>query len=149
MKRFVFAAVPVLALSVAQVALAQQPALRPSAKAAGAVVQVHMQMQGSKYMFVPSTLTIHQGDVVEFVNVSGFPHDVMFDAAHIPAGAAAVLNSNMANRMGSLQGPMMTQPHQTYRVSFAGAPVGTYAFYCLPHRALGMTGTITVTAARH
>ncbi|MFI5236162.1 MAG: plastocyanin/azurin family copper-binding protein [Gemmatimonadales bacterium] len=30
-------------------------------------------------------------------------------------------------------------------MSFAGAPVGTYKFYCLPHLAMSMHGKIIVT----
>jgi len=113
-------------------------------------VRVQMMMQGSTYKFMPANFTIHVGDVVEFVNVSGFPHNVSFDAAKIPAGAAAVLNAAMANRTGNLQGPMFTQAGQTYRISFANAPVGTYGYFCLPHKPMGMVGTITVAAAaRH
>jgi len=114
----------------------------------GATVRVRMLMQGTTYKFDPTNFTVHPGDVVEFVNVSGFPHNVMFDATKVPAGAAAVLNANMTQRSGNLMGPMMAQANQTYRVSFANAPVGTYAYSCLPHQALGMKGVITV-AARH
>jgi plastocyanin len=105
-----------------------------------------MKQVGSRYMFEPNHFTIKVGDVVEFVNVNGFPHNVQFEPTKIPAGAADVLNRAMPNRMGPLASPMFTTPNQTYRISFAGAPVGTYDFYCLPHRALGMTGQITVRA---
>ena len=118
------------------------------APASGTTVRVRMMQQGSVYKFDPTNFTVHPGDAVEFVNVSGFPHNVMFDASKIPAGAAAVLNRNMTQRSGSLMGPMMSAANQKYRVSFAGAPVGTYAYSCLPHTALGMKGVITV-AARH
>ena len=114
----------------------------------GTTVRVRMMQQGTTYKFEPTNFTIHPGDVVEFVNVSGFPHNVMFDATKIPAGALAVLNTNMPQRSGSLMGPMMSRANQTYRVSFANAPAGTYGYACLPHQALGMKGTITV-AARH
>jgi plastocyanin len=119
----------------------------PAAPAQRPAVRVQMMMQGSTYKFEPANFTVHVGDVVEFVNVSGFPHNVSFEAAKIPAGAAAVLNAAMANRTGNLQGPMFTQAGQTYRVSFAGAPVGTYDYFCLPHKPMGMKGTITVAAA--
>ncbi|HEY2806846.1 MAG TPA: plastocyanin/azurin family copper-binding protein [Gemmatimonadales bacterium] len=116
--------------------------------ASSTVVRVQMkQKDASHYVFEPANLTIHQGDIVEFVNVSGFPHNVGFTASKIPAGAAEVLNKNMPNKTSSLLGPMMQTMNQSYRVSFAGAPVGTYAYYCLPHQALGMTGVITVQAA--
>lgn len=114
------------------------------APARGRTVTVRMSQQGTAYRFEPQNFTVHPGDVVEFVNVSGFPHNIMFDAAHIPAGAAAALNAGMSNRTGNLMGPMMQRANEKYRVSFANAPVGTYAYACLPHQALGMKGTITV-----
>jgi plastocyanin len=151
MNRIVLAA-SALVFSVALSAQAQKQ--RPAAPAApavptaGTVIRVRMMQQGSRYLFDPANFTVRQGDIVEFVNVSGWPHNVQFEAAKIPAGAADVLNRAMANRLGPLQSPMFTQPNQTYRVSFAGAPAGTYDYFCLPHRAMNMKGVITVTAAR-
>jgi plastocyanin len=46
--------------------------------------------------------------------------------------------------MGALEGPLLLQPNETYTISFANVPPGTYAFHCFPHLALGMKGTITV-----
>lgn len=120
------------------------PAATAPAAATGATHTVNMEMQGSTYHFAPAELTVKAGDVVNFVNVSGGPHNVQFKGDSIPAGAAAVLDANMANRMGPLQGQMVMGPNEVYAVSFAGAPVGTYNFTCLPHAALGMHGKITV-----
>ena len=141
MKRVSFFAVTALALGAASLpAQTARPAAAPAQR-------VQMKQTGNRYLFEPATFTVKQGDQVDFVNVSGFPHNVEFDAAKIPAGAADVLNRNMPNRLGPVQGPMMTQANQSYRVSFAGAPAGTYDYFCLPHRALNMKGTITVTAS--
>ena len=142
MRRTMMAAAVMLAGATAL----QAQATPAAPAAAGATVRVQMKQAGSRYTFEPANFTVKVGDVVEFVNVSGFPHNVQFEATKIPAGAADVLNRSMAQRLGPLQGPMMTQANQTYRVSFAGAPVGTYDFFCLPHKALGMTGRITVQA---
>lgn len=135
MNRWSLAALPVLALGIVAAA-------RPAAPAA--THRVRMVQAGSQYKFDPATLTIAVGDTVQFVNVSGGPHNIQFDKDHIPAGAKEVLNRNMKQRMGDLQGPFLTQPNQVYSISFAGAPKGTYVFLCLPHQALGMKGTITV-----
>ena len=150
MNRFALAAVPALVVLAAVSAQAQQrPATpaAPAAQGAGTVIRVRMMQQGSRYVYEPANFTVRQGDIVEFVNVNGFPHNVQFDPAKIPAGAADVLNRNMPNRLGPLQSPMFTQANQTYRISFAGAPVGAYDYFCLPHRAMNMKGVITVTAA--
>lgn len=144
MNRSIFAAAAALTLGAAT-AFAQA---KPAPAHHGATHHVRMMMQGSHYMFSPSRLTIHEGDMVEFDNVSGFPHNVSFEPSGIPAGAAPVLNAAMANRTGNLQGPMFTQAGQKYEVSFAGAPAGEYHFFCLPHKAMGMVGVITVVGAR-
>ena len=40
--------------------------------------------------------------------------------------------------------PLLIAPNDAYTVSFAGTKAGTYKFYCTPHLALGMKGTVTV-----
>ena len=120
------------------------PAATAPAAATGATHTVNMELQGSNYRFAPAELAVKAGDVVNFVNVSGGPHNVQFHADSIPAGAAAVLDANMPNRMGPLQGSLITTPNEAYVVSFAGAPTGEYRFTCLPHAAMGMHGKITV-----
>lgn len=125
---------------------AQRNAAAPAANA-GAIKRVRMIQQGTRYIFEPTNFTVKQGDIVEFVNVSGGPHNVAFEAGKIPAGAADVLNRAMPNRMAALSGPMVTAANAAYRVNFAGAPAGSYEYFCLPHKAMGMKGVITVQAA--
>ncbi len=138
MNRWSLAALPVLAIGVVAFA-------RPATHAAPPVThRVRMMQQGAKYLFNPANFTINSGDIVEFVNVSGGPHNVAFDKEHIPAGARDILNKAMARRQGDLMGPFLTQANEVYSVNFTGAPKGTYSYYCLPHRALGMVGVITV-----
>ena len=137
MKLWSLAVVPLLALSVAAYTRHAPPTTH----------RVRMVQQGTAYKFDPAALTIKVGDVVEFVNVSGGPHNVQFDPAHIPEGGQAFLMRAMTNRMSPTQmsSQMMQRPNEVYRISFAGAPAGTYNFFCLPHQALGMKGTLTVT----
>ena len=139
MKRWTLLAIPFVALGVAAFTSRPGPQERPPR-----TVTVRMMQRGSRYLFQPNGLRIHPGDIVEFVNMSGGPHNVQFYPNRIPAGAREVLNRAMAQRMGDLASPMFTTPNQKYMVSFAGAPQGTYDFFCLPHQALGMKGTIIV-----
>mgnify|MGYP003492417443 CR=1 FL=1 len=118
---------------------AQAPAMT------GTTYDVRMEFDGKTYHFIPATLTVKAGDVVNFHNTSGGPHNVAFWADSIPAGAAAVLGANMPNQMQPLSGPMLVEQDAVYSISFAGAPVGDYKLYCLPHLAMGMTGVLTVT----
>lgn len=138
MNRWSLAALPVLAIGVMAFAKPVTHAAPP------ATHRIRMMQQGAKYMFNPANFTIKSGDVVEFVNVSGGPHNVVFDKDKIPAGAREILNKEMARRQADLSGPFLTQANEVYTVHFTGAPKGTYGYYCLPHRALGMVGVITV-----
>ncbi len=125
----------------------EQPAAAPAAAPAaggGATHDVSMVLDGSTYKFDPAELTIKSGDVVQFHNKSGGPHNVSFWSDSIPKGAADKLTAGMPDQMAPLQGPLLAEPDKVYKVTFAGAPAGEYKFYCLPHLALGMHGKITV-----
>jgi plastocyanin len=125
----------------------EQPAAAPAAAPAaggGATHDVGMVLEGSTYKFDPAELTIKAGDVINFHNKSGGPHNVSFWADSIPSGAADVLKGSMPDQMAPLEGPLLTEQDAVYKVSFAGAPKGDYKFYCLPHLALGMHGKIAV-----
>lgn len=124
----------------------EQPAAAPGAEpaAGGTTHDVNMVLDGNTYKYDPSELTIKAGDVVNFHNKSGGPHNVSFWTDSIPSGAADVLKGTMPDQMAPLEGPLLTEQDAVYKVSFAGAPTGDYKFYCLPHLALGMHGKITV-----
>jgi plastocyanin len=112
---------------------------------AGPVVEVKMTGNGSTLAaYEPNTLTIKPGTTVRFINVSGGPHNIAFWQDSIPAGAAAALNAGMKNTVDNLSGAFLTSPNETYDVSFANAPTGTYKGFCTPHQALGMKMTIKV-----
>jgi plastocyanin len=110
----------------------------------GKTVTVNMIGDAKGYRFEPSTITLKVGDGIKFVNVTGGPHNATFFADSVPAAAAAQLGANMPNTTSPLTGPLLIQPNDTYVVSFAGTKAGTYKFYCTPHMALGMKGTVTV-----
>jgi plastocyanin len=124
----------------------QPGAATPAATApTGPVVEVEMTGNGTtKAAFEPNVLSIKTATTVRFINVSGGPHNITFYPDSIPTGAAAALKAGMPNPMGDLSGPFLTQPNQTYDVSFVGAPKGIYKGYCIPHVALGMKITIRV-----
>jgi plastocyanin len=110
----------------------------------GKTVTVNMIGDAKGYRFEPATITLKVGDGIKFVNVAGGPHNVTFFSDSIPAGSATQLGANMANTTAPLTGPLLIAPNDAYTVSFAGTKAGTYKFYCTPHLALGMKGTVTV-----
>ena len=108
----------------------------------GKVYEVKMIGDGTTYKFDPAETTLKAGDGVKFIMVSGGPHNVAF--IDTPAAAQGQLSANMPNQMKELTSPMMMTANETYTVSFANVPAGTYNFHCEPHAAMGMKGTITV-----
>jgi len=112
--------------------------------ATGTLHEVTMELRDGRYIYDPVQLTIKVGDTVRWINLSGGPHNVAFYQDKIPAGAADVLNPAMPNRLGPLNGPLLTDSLAVYQISFAGAPAGTYDYYCLPHEALGMKASLTL-----
>lgn len=110
----------------------------------GKTVTVNMVGDAKGYRYEPSKVTLSPGDGIKFVNVSGGPHNVTFWPDSVPSGAAKALSANMPNTTAPLTGPLMVTPNETYTISFTGAPSGVYHFYCTPHLALGMKGSITV-----
>lgn len=112
--------------------------------ATGATHTVNMVVNANgEYRFEPAEITIKAGDKVEWVMVSGGPHNVAFQ--NVPEAAKAQLSANMPNQAGELSSPMFMNAGEKYEVSFAGIPAGTYDYVCTPHLALGMTGKVTVT----
>ena len=99
-----------------------------------------VRMQGSR--FVPSELTIETGDTVRFVMGTGGPHNVGF--RDLKGAGADRLRKLMPDTIGSLSGPLLLDPGQTYQIVFTDVPAGAYPFWCVPHISSGMTGTITV-----
>jgi plastocyanin len=112
--------------------------------ATGKTWEVKMVGDASGYKYDPATLTIKQGDAVKWTVVSGPPHNVSFYADSIPSGAEPQLNANMTNTMSPLTSPLFNNPGESYTISFAGVPKGTYKYFCTPHQALGMHAQLTV-----
>lgn len=127
-------------------AAAAPAASAPAPAASNATVhEIDMTLDGTTPKYSPATLTIKQGDIVRFVNKEGGPHNVSFWPDSIPAGAQAFLTGAMKDPMAPLESQLLVPVGSTDEISFAGAPEGVYHFYCLPHLAMGMHGTITVT----
>lgn len=110
----------------------------------GKTWDVRMIAAGDSYRFAPASLTIRRGDAVRWTLVAGPGHNVTFWPDSIPPGSSATLQRNMARTAAPLASPLLVDPDQTYLVSFGGLPAGTYHYYCAPHVAFGMIGTIIV-----
>ena len=116
----------------------------PTPAPAAKTVDVQMLGDAKGFRFEPASVTIERGDKVRFTLVSGPPHNVVFWTDSIPKGAAAPLAKGMPNTVDKLTSPYYMKTGDAYVVSFDGVPPGTYRYYCTPHLALGMKGTIVV-----
>jgi plastocyanin len=115
--------------------------------AGGATHEVKMVLEGTSYKYVPSKLTIKSGDVIKFVSVSGGPHNVQFYPDSVPANLPAAIKALAVappEKGGNIVSETMKMDNESVDVSFAGAPAGSYKFFCAPHHALGMVGEVTV-----
>jgi plastocyanin len=93
--------------------------------------------------FLPRELTINPGDTLRFVLGSGGPHNAAF--RETKGIAAARLRARMGkDTIADLSGPLLIIPGDTYDVVFADMPPGRYPYWCIPHLAGGMMGTIIV-----
>ncbi len=110
----------------------------------GKTWDVKMIGDASGYHFDPASLTIKRGDGVRWTVISGPPHNVTFWPDSIPAGAEAQLGANMPQPTAPMSSLMLMNVNETYTASFGNVPAGTYHYYCTPHLALGMKGTIVV-----
>ncbi|MEP6835850.1 MAG: plastocyanin/azurin family copper-binding protein [Gemmatimonas sp.] len=104
---------------------------------------VQMITEDGKQRFDPAELTIQQGDTVTWLAVSG-SHNVGFWADSIPKGAEDVLRKAMPDTIAPLLGPRKPTKGDTYVIVFNDAPKGTYKYFCKPHLAKMMVGTLTV-----
>jgi plastocyanin len=97
------------------------------------------------YVFEPAAITVKAGDGINFLTISGQPHNVRFD----PNGKAAAdvrsqVNANMPEKAGDLTSIPLLEVNKPYIVSFAGVKPGTYEVDCPLHFANGMKMTVTV-----
>lgn len=99
--------------------------------------QVKMGSDMGMLAFEPAKIAVKAGDTITWVNNKVFPHNVVFNGAINPGGAA--LSTSFSQKQ------LMMSPGQEFKVTIpADAPAGDYAYYCEPHRGAGMQGTITV-----
>lgn len=136
----------VLMAAVSSFAVACGAAASPSAPPApppAAGPQTHT-VKLLKQSFSPSELTVRVGDSVRFVVVEGAPHSVTFEPDGVP-GANAAGKAKRATALSSKKNyGFLHAVGEEYVVKFEAQPSGEYAYFCIPHKAMGMTGTITV-----
>ena len=97
------------------------------------------------YRFGPARINARPGDVLLFRAVSGTPHSVVFEGGRLSGPAHEALNGALSRRSGDLSSPLLTPNGAEYRMTVPALPAGRYEFFCLPHRAYDMRGTLQIT----
>ena len=96
--------------------------------------------------FEPEELTIQQGDTVAWKHAAGEPHNVVAYEGEIPEDAeywaSGGFESEAAAREGWEKGDGAVQSGQSYVHTFE--TTGTHEYFCVPHEAAGMVGSVTV-----
>ena len=108
------------------------------------VVRLVASAKNDIYRFEPASVVARPGDALVFRVVSGAPHSVVFEGEGLSPGVRGAFNTAMPNRSGDLSSPLFTAAGSDYRIIVPQVPSGTYSFYCLPHRAYDMRGTLTI-----
>lgn len=112
----------------------------------GKTIEVKMVGDAKGYRFEPATITAKVGDAIKFIAESGFPHNIAFDPAMIPAEARAQLDANFhGDKMGELSSGLKSVQGESITISLGGLVPGKYEFNCTPHLAMNMKGTLTIT----
>jgi plastocyanin len=124
--------------------LALTTGARPAAGQATHVVRLIANAKNQVYRFEPAEVVAAPNDVVVFQVVSGAPHSVVFEGEGMSAGVRGAFNNALTGRSGDLSSPLLTTAGSSYRMVVPQVPPATYRFYCLPHRAYDMRGTLTV-----
>jgi plastocyanin len=86
---------------------------------------VRIEMVSPNPRFEPANVTVPVGTTVTWTLVAG---------GHSTTSATGLWDSGVTREVGDVLSYTFSQP-------------GTYSFFCIPHQAVGMVGTVTVTAA--
>jgi len=96
--------------------------------------------------FEPEELAVQQGDTVAWEWGAGEPHSVSAYGDGIPEDAdywaSGGFESEDAAREGWEEGKGAVQSGQSYVYTFE--TTGTHEYFCIPHEAAGMVGSVTV-----
>ena len=98
----------------------------------------------ANHRFTPETLTIAPGEVVRWANDTDEAHTVTAVQDSIPPGAEYFSSGRAADEDAANDslGEELLDPGDVFEWTFE--ELGTYRYYCIPHRADGMEGTIVV-----
>jgi len=96
--------------------------------------------------YEPAELTVSVGDTVAFEHVGGEPHSVTARSDGVPDDASYWASGGFASEDAAVEGwengEGAVQSGESYVHTFE--TTGEHAYYCIPHEAAGMEGTVVV-----
>ena len=100
----------------------------------------------ANHSFTPERLTIAPGEVVKWVNDTDEAHTVTAVHDSLPDGADYFSSGGAPSEEDANDdlAAELVDPGEMFEWTFDEP--GTYRYYCIPHRADGMEGTIVVEA---
>ena len=101
---------------------------------------VTMETEGDEYYFDPIGLFVESGTTVTFRIESGSHSSTAYQEGNGPASVTRIPDGAEAWDSGTL-----SEPGATFEHTFETA--GTYDYFCIPHKSLGMVGRIVVDEA--
>ena len=95
-------------------------------------------------IFDPESITVGAGETVAFTNDSEASHSVTAYEDEIPEGAEFFSSGGFSSEQAARDSvaEAIINAGGTYEVTLDEP--GTYKYFCIPHEAQGMTGTIVV-----
>ncbi|GGL29206.1 hypothetical protein GCM10009037_11160 [Halarchaeum grantii] len=96
---------------------------------------VEMHTDGSEYLFDPVGLYVEEGDWVRWVNASGSHSTTAYSPSNPNAEVSLIPEGAEPWNSGTFQ-----EQGATFDYQFQAA--GTYDYYCIPHKTLGMVGRV-------
>lgn len=137
---------PLSALALVVALLPPRTELAGQRGGADTIHEIRLERTDRGFRYAPRAVRARPGDVLLFRVAGNAPHGVAFERAGLSAEVRRAWNAVMPRRTADLTGPVLTGPGVEYRVRVPAVPPGSYRFYCLPHRAYNMEGTVEVIA---
>lgn len=116
----------------------QQPAQNGAAPQAGGQAQTHVVEMNLQLKYVPEQLTVSVGDTVTWRTVGPIPHTSTCDPSLAANPAQSVALPQGAEPWNSGDVGDGQEFSHTFEVP------GDYTYFCIPHEAAGMIGSVTV-----
>lgn len=96
--------------------------------------------------FEPAQLTIAPGDTVVWKNTGSIAHSVTAYEDEIPEGAEYFASGGFDSESAARSGyPSQGSISGGESYEYTPQTAGTYEYFCIPHEAAGMKGSITVS----